>query len=91
MEIYVIAGGIAYWTFAVACAAILASTSNNMKDVVTIIGVSAIWPVLAVGALILGLYRLPFKTAETIRTDLHNRRLMREFYSWLDEREKKTQ
>lgn len=85
MDIWIIVAIITYWTFAVACAAVLASTADDVRGVVWCVGASAVWPLLAVIAIVGVPYLAIVTSAERIRTDLHNRKLLRKFDQWLKE------
>lgn len=84
-----IAMAVAYWTFAVACVAILApETSRDWKDVAFVIGLAVFWPVAATLVIPALVYQAAVASTSRIRADLKNRGVLREFEGWLRERKK---
>ena len=51
-----------------------------------VIAATILWPVSVVIGAVIIIYRIPMATARTIRIDLRNRGLLREFDAWLRER-----
>lgn len=80
---------IVWWTFAVALVAIIASNSDitDMKDVALTICLSVFWPVTATLALPAIAYSAAVAGTQRIRIDLRNRGVLREFETWLRERD----
>lgn len=86
--IYAIIAAAFYWTFMVATIAVLANQVNNTRDVMWVVGVAIIWPVFAVVAMVALPYGAVVASSKRIRADLHNRKLLREFETWLREHKK---
>jgi hypothetical protein len=86
-ELYIVAGAILYWTFAVVCIAFIsdAAAREPLYIKAAAICVAVLWPLSVLIAFIAFLYRIPVASAQTIRTDLHNRKLLRKFEKWLKE------
>jgi Ca2+/Na+ antiporter len=84
-ELLIVGATVVWWSFAVV---VFASLTGNQEGSMTqrITG-AAFWPVIVVLYLPVLLWRIPFKTAKTIRTDLRNRKLLREFNEWLERRD----
>ncbi|MEX5513571.1 hypothetical protein [Pseudophaeobacter sp. 1A09344] len=84
VEFMAIGVALIWWSFAVV---VFASLTGNQEGSMTqrITG-AAFWPAIVVLYLPVLLWRIPFKTAKTIRTDLRNRKLLREFNEWLERR-----
>lgn len=87
MEIYIVVAVVLYWTFAVACVAII-SASNYDNEVWMLIALAALWPALALIAVVALPYRAVVASAKTIRADLRNRKLLREFEQWLRDQDR---
>lgn len=77
-----------YWTFMVATIAVLANRVNDTRDVMWVTGIAAIWPLFALVAMVALPYGALVASTKRIRTDLHNRKLLREFETWIRERDK---
>lgn len=88
MDVLILAA-IVWWTFAVALVALIASVSEvtDMKDVAFLIGLSVFWPLTATLALPAIAYSAAVASTQRIRADLRNRGVLREFETWLRERE----
>lgn len=88
MDVLILAA-IVWWTFAVALVALIASRSDitDMTDVAFTIGLSVFWPVTATLALPVIAYSATVAGTQRIRIDLRNRGVMREFETWLRERD----
>lgn len=84
-ELLIVGATVVWWSFAVV---VFASLTGNQEGSITqrITG-AAFWPVIVVLYLPVLLWRIPFKTAKTIRTDLRNRKLLCEFNEWLERRD----
>jgi hypothetical protein len=54
-----------------------------------VVAYSGLWPVAAISATPIIVWRTKVRTAKEIRADLRNRKLLREFEEWLKERDKK--
>ena len=67
---------------------IVGVVGDNVERKAETIGLAVVWPILILPALVVSLYRVPVKTAKTIRQDLHNKGLLREFEAFLKERKK---
>lgn len=85
--LYTILAATFYWTFMVATIAVLANQVNNTRDAAWIVGIAIIWPVFAVVALVALPYGAVVASSKRIRADLHNRGLLREFETWIRERD----
>lgn len=71
-----------WWTFAVACVAIIVAESGRDHFWITV-AVSVFWPITAIVLAVVMLWHVPFRTAKAIRRDIRNRGLSREFEAWL--------
>jgi hypothetical protein len=77
--------GLAWWTFAVVGIMIVA-TQSDIDDYYTLglaVAMCVFWPLTAVLFLPAMLYQGAVASAARIRADLFNRKLLREFESWL--------
>lgn len=77
-----------WWTFAVFVFSVVINqlTVDSFQDVFLAVGFSVFWPVTAVLALVGIIYSSVVKSAEVIRADLHNRKLLHEFDRWYKSR-----
>lgn len=85
--IYAIIAAAFYWTFMVATIAVLANQVSSARDAAWVTGIAAIWPLFALVAMVALPYGALVASTKRIRTDLHNRRLLREFETWIRERD----
>ena len=81
MEIYMHIGIAVWWSMAV----VILGTFRDSEGAADVIAAAIFWPIFAIMGLPVLLWRIPFKTVRTIRADLRNRRILREFESWVDE------
>ena len=81
-----------YWTFAIAVFAIFAAlvvaehSGLGVKDFLLILVVAVFWPFAVIAAIPIYVYQATVASTKRIRTDLHNRKLLREFENWLKNR-----
>jgi len=75
-----------WWSFAAIVFVGLRATGDEPAG--HCLAVAVFWPVFTVLAVPVVLWRVPFKTAKTIRAGLMNRRLLRDFNRWVEERGK---
>ena len=76
----------AYVTVALVLFGGLLGQFEDIEDAKTLSGFLAVivfWPIAVVMAAIVILWRIPFKAARTIKTDIRNRKLSREFEEYL--------
>lgn len=80
---------VVWWTFAVTLVALIDSHSDitDKKGVALTIGLSVFWPVTATLALPAIIYLAAVAGTQRIRADLRNRGVLREFETWLRERD----
>ena len=80
---------VVWWTFAVALVALISTHFyiTDRKDVALTIGLSVFWPVTATLALPAIVYQAAVASTSRIRIDLRNRGVLREFETWLRERD----
>jgi hypothetical protein len=81
-EALIHAGVAVYWSFAVVVFVALRETTETRE----LLAAATFWPIVSVVGIVVLLWRIPFKTAKAIRVDLRNRKLIKEFEQWLDER-----
>lgn len=76
-----------WWTFAVVLGVLLINDcSRDIKDRAVCIGLSVFWPAVAIGVIPALIYQAYAASADKIRTDLRNRKLLGEFEDWLKQR-----
>jgi len=85
--IYAIIAAAFYWTFMVAATAILANQVSGVRDAAWVMGVAILWPLFVIVAMVALPYGALVASTKRIRVDLHNRKLLREFETWLRERD----
>ena len=80
---------VVWWTFPVTLVALISTHSDitDRKEVALTIGLSVFWPVTATLALPVIAYSATVAGTQRIRIDLRNRGVMREFETWLQERD----
>ena len=80
---------VVWWTFAVALVALISTHFDitDRKDVALTIGLSVFWPVTATLALPAIVYQAAVASTSRICIDLRNRGVLREFETWLRERD----
>ena len=88
--IYSIVAAAFYWTFMVATIAVLSHRVDNTRDVMLVVGIAVTWPLFAIVALVALPYGAAVASTKRIRIDLHNRKLLREFETWIRERDNGT-
>lgn len=82
---------VVWWTFAVVAMSFminLADMRSNREKLMTI-AVSVFWPIIAVGMVPAIIYTATVKSTAQIRADLRNRKVLREFETWLAEHNSK--
>ncbi|PIE13816.1 MAG: hypothetical protein CSA70_03625 [Rhodobacterales bacterium] len=85
MDAFFVHGMIAiWWSIAVL---ILCANEDQFQLKRDLVGTAVFWPIVAVLALFVILWRIPFKSARTIRNDLRNRNLLRAFNEWVAHQE----
>jgi hypothetical protein len=77
---------VGYWSVAVAILALSASGATEYPLIETV-SVAVAWPIFIMVYVPYLIWRSLFKAAASIRIDLDNRNLLREFDAWLTERE----
>lgn len=68
-----------WWTFAVVVFAFMTYERMGRNEALTS---AAFWPFWVAISFPVMVWRLPFKTTKAIRTDLRNRKLLKEFDAW---------
>ena len=87
MNAYILLAAAIWWTLAVVLWALLISDcSRDIKDRAVCIGLSMFWPAVAIGVIPALIYQAYVPSADKIRTDLRNRKLLDEFEDWLKQR-----
>ena len=86
--IYAIIAAAFYWTFMVAAIAVLANHVSSARDAAWVMGIAILWPLFVLVAMVAIPYGALVSSTKRIRTDLHNRKLLREFETWLREHKK---
>lgn len=88
METVIVVSAVLYWTFAVVVIVkgLSAYDSFDLPFVCGLIAVSVFWPVTAIVAGVVLFYSSIVASAEQIRKDLHNRKILSEFEKWLQQR-----
>lgn len=87
MNTYILLAATIWWTLAVVLWAMLISDcSRDIKDRAVCIGLAVFWPAVAIGVIPLLIYQAYVASADEIRTDLRNRKLLDEFEDWLKQR-----
>lgn len=82
-EYQIIGAIVVWWTVAVV---VFSNAFDTENDILYVITLAVFWPAFAVMGMTIVLWRIPFKSTKAIKVDLYNRKLMREFERWLDER-----
>lgn len=78
-----------WWTFAVIVwVMIMHDCGRDIKDQLIAIGLAVFWPVVAIGIVPVLVYQSIVASTSRIRADLDNRGILREFETWLAERDK---
>jgi hypothetical protein len=76
-----IIAAVTWWTFAVATLAIAAQNEGRVHW--RVVGYAIMWPLLLPFMIIALPYDAAVKSTRRIRSDLHNRKMMREFNDFL--------
>ncbi len=74
----------AWWTFSVVVFVVLRDDAATPRDSLS---AAVFWPLLVPFGIIVTLWRMPFKSARSIRADLRNRKLLNEFNAWVKRRD----
>lgn len=76
-----------WWTFAVIVwVQLIYDSGRDAKDKALSLGLAVFWPIVAIGVVPALIYTSYVASADKIRTDLHNRKLLGEFEAWLKQR-----
>ncbi|MDE4176373.1 hypothetical protein PXK01_19630 [Phaeobacter sp. PT47_59] len=89
VEFLAIGAALIWWTLAVVIFVTLADQRDS--HIQEVIAVAAMWPIFTAVWVPVLLWRIPFRTAKAIRTDLRNRKLLGEFNEWLERRDQDAQ
>lgn len=84
-DLSIAAAGFVWWTFTI----LIFALSDRDEPTWIRISNATLWPVLVPVALVFTLWRIPFRSARAIRSDLRNRKILREFDEFLKNREDK--
>lgn len=87
MNLYYLAAFMTWWMVAMTMTAHI-DRYDNLKDRLGQLFVAIFWPVVLPMLVPMFLWRIVFVSARTIRQDLRNRKLMREFEEWILLRDK---
>lgn len=84
----IILGVAIWWTFAVVSITAWAQMlrEGSPRDFAKVCMLSVFWPLTVIFASIIAVYRIPVASAKTLRADLRNRKLLREFERWVHDR-----
>ena len=88
-EIYVLAALGVWWGIAVVILALMIGEIGDVFSASEVLSVSVFWPLFTIFGLVIVLWRIPFKSAKTIRVSLKNRGLMNEFDEFMAARKKR--
>ena len=88
-EIYVLAALGVWWGIAVVILALMIGEIGDVFSASEVFAVSVFWPIFTIFGLVIVLWQIPFKSAETIRVSLKNRGLMNEFDEFMADRKKR--
>ena len=88
-EIYVLAALGVWWGIAVVILALMIREIGDVFSASEVLSVSVFWPLFTIFGLVIVLWRIPFKSAKTIRVSLKNRGLMNEFDEFMAARKKR--
>ena len=88
-EIYVLAALGVWWGIAVVILALMIREIGDVFSASEVLSASVFWPLFTIFGLVIVLWRIPFKSAKTIRVSLKNRGLMNEFDEFMAARKKR--
>ena len=87
MGAYILLAAAIWWTFAVIVwVQLIYDSGRDTKDKALSLGLAVFWPAVAIGVIPALIYTSCVASADTIRTDLRNRKLLGEFEDWLKKR-----
>jgi hypothetical protein len=87
MNVFILLAAAIWWTLVVVLwVQLINDCGRDIKDRAIVIGLSVFWPAVAIGVIPALIYLAYAASADKIRTDLRNRRLLGEFEDWLKQR-----
>jgi hypothetical protein len=87
MNVYILLAAAIWWTLAVVLwVQLIHDWGRDTKDRAIAIGLAVFWPAVAIGVIPALIYLAYVASADKIRTDLRNRKLLGEFEDWLRQR-----
>jgi hypothetical protein len=87
MNVFILLAAAIWWTLAVVLwVQLINDCGRDTKDRAVAIGLAVFWPAVAIGVIPALIYLAYVASADKIRTDLRNRRLLGEFEDWLKQR-----
>ena len=87
MNVFILLAAAIWWTLAVVLwVQLISDSGRDTKDRAVAIGLAVFWPAVAIGVIPALIYLAYVASADKIRTDLRNRRLLGEFEDWLKQR-----
>jgi hypothetical protein len=87
MNVFILLAAAIWWTLAVVLwVQLISDSGRDTKDRAIAIGLAVFWPAVAIGVIPALIYLAYVASADKIRTDLRNRKLLGEFEDWLKQR-----